>query len=193
MCLNNRKDMVIKMRKGIKVVLIILGVIIILGLIFFAVDYNRVRNGEKPIFCINTANANDGGTKEYLGLGYKVIDFNRLDGYDEVKIGTWSMKYEDFENEYNKQENKTNYTNNKKYKDLSEVPEDYPMEQAIKEGCIIIGSDVFNKAKLDSFIENTNVNNKDRKSDYIRIVQYTIEGDAIITDLEYKANIGFIF
>lgn len=180
------------MRKGIKVVLIILGVIIILGLIFFAVDYNRVRNGEKPIFCINTANANDGGTKEYLGLGYKVIDFNRLDGYDEVKIGAWSMKYEDFENEYNKQENKTNYTNNKKYKDLSEVPEDYPMEQAIKEGCIIIGSDVFNKAKLDSFIENTNVNNKDRKSDYIRIVQYTIEGDAIITDLEYKANIGFI-
>ena len=90
-----------KMRKGIKVALIILGVIIILVLIFFSIDYNRVKNGEKPIFCINTANANDGGTKEYLGLGYKIIDFNRLDGYDEVKIGTWSMKYEDFENEYN--------------------------------------------------------------------------------------------
>ena len=53
-----------KMRKGIKVALIILGVILILGLIFFMVDYNRVKNGEKPIFCIKTATANDGGTKE---------------------------------------------------------------------------------------------------------------------------------
>lgn len=182
------------MKKGMKILFIILGVIIILGLIFFAIDYNRVKNGEKPIFCIrNLAGIYmDGGTIEYFGLGYKIIDFNRLDGYDEVKIGTWSMKYEDFEEEYNKQENIINYTNNIKYKDLSEVPENYPMEQAIKDGCIIIGSDVFNKAKLDSFIENTNVNNKDRKSDYIRIVQYTIEGDAIITDLEYKNDIGYI-
>ena len=51
---------------------------------------------------------------------------------------------------------------------------------------------VFNKSMLDSFIDNTNVNNKDRKSDFIRFVQYTIEGDAIITDLEYKADVGYI-
>ena len=173
-----------KMRKGIKVVLIILGVIIMLGLIFFAVDYNRAKNGEKPIFCINTAIANDGGTKEYLGLGYKVIDFKRLDGYDEVKIGTWSMKYEDFENEY------SNYT-----KELSntKIPQYYPMNQAIKDGCVVMSNNaVFNKSMLDSFIDNTNVINKDRKSDFIRFVQYTIEGDAIITDLEYKADVGYI-
>ena len=181
-----------KMRKGIKAALIILEVIIILWLVFFMVYYNRVKNGEKPIFCINTATANDGGTKEYLGLGYKVIDFHRLDGYEEVKIGTWSMEYEDFEEEYNKQDNKTNYTNNKKYKDLSELPEKYPMEQAIKDGCVIISHNVFNKSKLDSFIDNTNVSNNDRKSDFIRFVQYTIEGDAIITDLEYKADVGYI-
>lgn len=261
-----------KMRKGIKVALIILGVIIILGLIFFAIDYNRVKNGEKPIFCINTATANDGGTKEYLGLGYKVIDFNRLDGYDEVKIGTWSMKYEDFENEYNananvivngydnipsititgedaiiikqilneftyngelcdgiysyeitindeehykvkrdcmaiERENKqTKITkivlesieniienNIDEKKQLEEIPQDYPMNQAIKDGCVVMSNNaVFNKGMLDSFIDNTNVNNKDRKSDFIRFVQYTIEGDAIITDLEYKAGLGYI-
>lgn len=89
------------MKKGIKILLIILGVIIILGLIFFAVDYSRVQKQEKPIFGIRYAIANDGGTEEYLGLGYKVIDFNRLNGYDEMKIGSWFMKYEDFENEYN--------------------------------------------------------------------------------------------
>ena len=261
-----------KMRKGIKVALIILGVILILGLIFFMVDYNRVKNGEKPIFCINTATANDGGTKEYLGLGYKVIDFNRLDGYDEVKIGTWSMKYEDFENEYNantkvivndydnipsititgedaliikqilneftynselcdgiysyqitindeehykvkrdcmaiERENKqTEITkivlesieniienNIDEKKQLKEIPQDYPMNQAIKDGCVVMSNNaVFNKSRLDSFIYNTNVNNKDRKSDFIRFVQYTIEGDAIITDLEYKAGLGYI-
>lgn len=264
-----------KMRKGIKVALIILGVIIILVLIFFSIDYNRVKNGEKPIFCINTANANDGGTKEYLGLGYKIIDFNRLDGYDEVKIGTWSMKYEDFENEYNdyvsdtkvivneynnipsititgedaliikqilneftynselcdgiysyeitindeehykvkrdcmaiERENKqTKITkivlesieniienNIDEKKQLEEIPQDYPMNQAIKDGCVVMSNNaVFNKGMLDSFIDNTNVNNKDRKSDFIRFVQYTIEGDAIITDLEYKAGLGYI-
>lgn len=88
------------MKKGIKVLLIILGVIIILGLIFFIVDYNRVQKQEKPIFCVKDAIANDGGTEEYLGLGYKVIDFNRYNGYDEMKIGSWFMKYEDFESEY---------------------------------------------------------------------------------------------
>ena len=264
-----------KMRKGIKVALIILGVIIILVLIFFSIDYNRVKNGEKPIFCINTANANDGGTKEYLGLGYKIIDFNRLDGYDEVKIGTWSMKYEDFENEYNdyvsdtkvivneynnipsititgedaliikqilneftynselcdgiysyeitindeehykvkrdcmaiERENKqTKITkivlesieniienNIDEKKQLEEIPQDYPMNQAIKDGCVVMSNNaVFNKGMLDSFIDNTNVNNKDRKSDFIRFVKYTIEGDAIITDLEYKAGLGYI-
>ena len=91
------------MKKGIEVLLIVLGVIIILGLVFFAIDYNRVQKQEKPLFCIQhpAGVIMDGGTVEYFGLGYKVIDFNRLNGYDEIKIGSWFMKYEDFENEYN--------------------------------------------------------------------------------------------
>ena len=93
------------MKKGIKILLIILGAIVILGFIFFAVDYSRVQKQEKPIFCINYAIANDGGTKEYIGLGYKIIDFNRSNGYDEMKIGSWFMEYEDFENEYNYENN----------------------------------------------------------------------------------------
>ena len=43
-------------------------------------DYNRVKNGDNPIFCIrNLAGIiMDGGTIEYFGLGYKIIDFNML-------------------------------------------------------------------------------------------------------------------
>ena len=265
------------MKKGIKIFLIALGIIIILGLIFFGVDYNRVKNGDNPIFCIrNLAGIiMDGGTIEYFGLGYKVIDFNMLNGYDEIKIGSWFMKYEDFENEYNdyvsntkvivndydnipsititgedaliikqilneftynselcngiysykitiddeedymvkrdcmaiekgsKQTEITKITlesieniienNIDERKQLEEIPQDYPMNQAIKDGCVVMSNNaVFNKSMLDSFIDNTNVNNKDRKSDFIRFVQYTIEGDAIITDLEYKADVGYI-
>ena len=264
------------MKKWIKVLLIVLGVIIILGLIFFAIDYNRVQKQEKPLFCIQypAGVIRDGGTIEYFGLGYKVIDFNMLNGYDEIKIGSWFMKYEDFENEFNnyisntkvivngydnmpnititgedalilkqilneftydgelcdgiysyeiiiddvehykvkrdcmaiERENKqTEITNidlesieniiennidNKKK--LEEIPQNYPINQAVKDGCVVISNNsVFNKSKLDSFITNTNANNENRKSDFIRIIKYTIEGAPVITDLEYKAGEGY--
>ena len=267
------------MKKGIKIFLIILGVIIILGLIFFAVDYNRIQKQEKPIFCIKNAIINDGGgTEEYFGLGYKVIDFNMLNGYDEMKIGSWFMKSEDFKDEYSTYTEKladtkviVNGYNNipsititnedantiKKILDsfkydeelcdgiysyeiiindeehymvkrdckaiekgdkqanitdeelkeieeiiennidepklLEEVPQQYPMQQAIKDGCVVITYNaVFNKSRLDSFITNTNANNENRQSDFIRIVLYTNEGDPIITDLEYKKEDGYI-
>ena len=100
------------MKKGIKILLIILEIIIVLGIIFFAIDYYRVNNNEKPIFCIKSpAGAiRDGGTTEYFGIGYKVIDFNTTEGFDDIKIGTWFMKYNDFSDEiekYNKNKNKT--------------------------------------------------------------------------------------
>ena len=83
--------------------------------------------------------------------------------------------------------NATNETDKYGYKDLSELPKDYTLKQAVQDGCVVITyNKVFNKYKLDKFIENTEKNAKDRKEDKIRIVQYTIEGDAIIKDLEYK-------
>lgn len=78
------------MKKILKVIGGILGIIVVLGIVFFIVDYNRARNQEKPIFCIqNPARMlADGGTIEYFGLGYKVIDFHTLAGFDDVKIGS---------------------------------------------------------------------------------------------------------
>ena len=89
------------MKKVLKILFSIIGIIIVLGIVFFVVDYNRVQKQEKPIFCIqNPAGIiNDGGTIEYFGLGYKVIDFHTLAGYDDIKIGSWFMDYNDFEEE----------------------------------------------------------------------------------------------
>lgn len=89
------------MKKGIKIFAIILVTIIILGIVFFIIDYNRVKNSNTPMFCINTGTLRDGGSVEYLGLGYKVIDFNTLDGYNDMKIGTWFMNYDDLIEELN--------------------------------------------------------------------------------------------
>lgn len=89
------------MKKWLKVIGIVLGIIVILGIVFFVIDYNKVQKQEKPIFCIqNPAGMiSDGGTIEYFGLGYKIIDFHTLAGYDDIKIGTWFMEYNDFEEE----------------------------------------------------------------------------------------------
>lgn len=94
------------MKKTLKIIGIILVIIIILGLIFFIVDYNLVKKQEKPIFCIKNpaGTIRDGGTIEYLGLGYKVIGFNTLGGYKEIKIGSWFMDYDDFSEEIQKVE-----------------------------------------------------------------------------------------
>ena len=87
------------MKKIVKIIGVIIGIIILLGIIFFAIDYNRAKNNEQPMFCVQIDETNDGGTKIYLGLGYKVIDFNTLSGFDDVKIGTWFMNYDDFNEE----------------------------------------------------------------------------------------------
>lgn len=87
------------MKKNLKTLFIIIGCILILCFIFFMADYSRVKQNKNPIFCILKDEANDGGTKIYLGLGYKVIDFNTLSGFNEMKIGTWFMEYNDFDAE----------------------------------------------------------------------------------------------
>lgn len=96
------------MKKILKVVVGILGIIVVLGIVFFTVDYNRVKNQKKPIFCIKSPAGGimDGGTIEYLGLGYKVIDFHTIEGFDDIKIGTWFMDYNDFEEEIKAYEKK---------------------------------------------------------------------------------------
>jgi len=114
------------MKKILKVVAGILGIIVVLGIVFFMVDYNRVKNQEKPIFCIQNPDGGimDGGTIEYFGLGYKVIDFHTIAGFDNIKIGTWFMDYNDFEEEikaYEKKFEENLSTNKENNSDLENV------------------------------------------------------------------------
>lgn len=50
----------------------------------FIMDYQRALDDKKPIFVIRTALYKDGGTSIYHGLGYKVIDYNQIEGRKDV-------------------------------------------------------------------------------------------------------------
>jgi hypothetical protein len=54
-------------------------ILILLPFLFFIVDLSLAKVNKPPIFSIKTAIYKDGGTKDYIGLGYKVIDYNELD------------------------------------------------------------------------------------------------------------------
>lgn len=90
------------MKKILKLLLAVVLALAILGGVMFLIDCSNVKSGKEPLFAKEIGALNDGGTIEYMGLGYKIIDFNRLNGYDETKVGLWYIKYEDFEEEYKK-------------------------------------------------------------------------------------------
>ena len=55
-------------------------ILILLPVLFFTVNLSLAKLNKPPLFAIKTAIYKDGGTKDYKGLGYKVIDYNELDG-----------------------------------------------------------------------------------------------------------------
>lgn len=74
----------------------------------------------------------------------------------------------------------------KLYADLELVPLDYNFSQIVEDGCYIITNTgiVYNLKSLENFVNNVQNNVKDQ----IRIVQYTTEGQPVITDLEYTKD-----
>ena len=87
----NKKQKCFKFSKSSVIILVCIGIIFMSVLI---TDICRLEQNLEPIFCIQMGAYSDGGTKEYLGLGYKIIDYNKIDGYDGYKIGTWFMAYD---------------------------------------------------------------------------------------------------
>ncbi|MBP5678949.1 MAG: hypothetical protein J6X28_03895 [Bacilli bacterium] len=76
--------------KIMNILFIVIFVIIILAII----DVVCVAKFNKgPFFAIPIYTHDDGGTKEYYGLGYKVIKYNQVQGRRDMELGTWSLKY----------------------------------------------------------------------------------------------------
>ena len=109
-----------------------------------------------------------------------LIDLNRMKNNEPVLFSTWGRKYNPPVIE--------DHTNTKELISLEDLPNEYSLEQAVKDGCFVITNKLYNKSKLDEFIKNTEINSENRKEDTIRIIKYTIEGDPIIIELSYRKD-----
>lgn len=90
----------------IKKLFIVILIIALVWILFFTVDYIRVKQQKLPVFCFKFVFAyKDGGTVEYIGFGYKVIDFHKLvygeeqwygkEMVEEKYICPWNVSYEE--------------------------------------------------------------------------------------------------
>ena len=106
---------------------------------------------------------------------------------DDTKANNIYNGIETNYNTLNNNEVGNNVTGNQidtKNASLEELPQNYTIEQAIKDGCFTVTYySVCNKENLDDFIEKTSVNNTNREADSIRIAASTVEGDLILYDL----------
>ncbi len=110
-----------------------------------------------------------------LGILY-IIDMNNIKNNKPIVFSTWGKTYAHVEN-----------LSNIENLEIENLPKQYSLQQAIKDGCFVITNNkIYNKNKLDEFIKNTGVNTESRKEDTIRIVEYTKEGDPIITEISFK-------
>ncbi len=90
----NKEEISVEKEKKIKKISTIIMVIIIVFGFLVLLDATLVKTANiGPFLAIRTKVYNDGGTKEYYGLGYKVIKYNQEVGRKDTVIGTWSLKY----------------------------------------------------------------------------------------------------
>ena len=80
----NRKKKIIRIIIAVVCILIALAIIDVLCV-------TKLEKG--PFFAIPVHTYDDGGTKEYYGLGYKVIKYHQVQGRRDMEIGTWTLKY----------------------------------------------------------------------------------------------------
>lgn len=83
------------MKNFLKTVIGIILIFFFLGLITFLFDNTRAAANKRPLFVLKLEDLKDGGTKVYYGIGYKIIAYNKLNGYNKSHIGTYWLKYDD--------------------------------------------------------------------------------------------------
>ena len=87
------KDYDKKQKKTKRIINIIFGIIILVA-VLVATDIILVSKFDVgPFFSIPLHTYKDGGSKEYYGLGYKVIKYHQIQGRRDRELGSYSLKY----------------------------------------------------------------------------------------------------
>jgi len=74
-------------------IIIAIFIAILILLTITLIDINRIKHDKMPILTIKTVAYKDGGTKEYYGLGYKLIKYHQIQGRRDTEFGSWKLKY----------------------------------------------------------------------------------------------------
>ena len=101
---------------------------------------------------------------------------DKKDGTTEAKETTDADTEEEYKSWYEV------YGANRGISNIDELGEDYSVDDAINDGCFVIGAaKVYNDNLYEEFMKKY----EDKEEAYIRVVQSTTEGDAIIYDIFY--------
>jgi hypothetical protein len=74
------------MKNARKKTIMIIALFVSLPFIMIGTDYSLAKVDRSPIFSVRTAIYKDGGTQLFIGLGYKIINYNELDGRKDVEF-----------------------------------------------------------------------------------------------------------
>lgn len=77
-----------------KIVNISLIIIIVIATFIFTDVIAVTRLDKGPFFAIKTKTYDDGGSREYYGLFYKVIKYKETNGRVDTVIGSWKIQYD---------------------------------------------------------------------------------------------------
>ena len=129
------------MKTFFKTIFALVIMVILLGIITFLIDRTRVAANKKPLLAIEVMQLKEGGTKIYYGIGYKIIAYNKLNGYNKSHIGSYWLKYDEKLGEESELAELTRKNienmNNKKQKDVVEFTQ----------------KNIINRAKFFTFLD----------------------------------------
>jgi hypothetical protein len=91
---DEEKEVKIKKPRNYNKLLSIIFTVAIAITIMIIIDVVCISRFDKgPFFALPLHTYNDGGTTEYYGFGYKVIDYHQEQGRRDKELGLWNLKY----------------------------------------------------------------------------------------------------
>ncbi len=164
-----------KIIKGfLKTIIGLVFIVIFIGLITFTIDNSRISTGKDPIASIKMFHHKDGGTKEYYGIGYKIIAYNKLNGYKKSHIGTYRLKYDETLGEESE------------LADLCKKAVEKMNENKLKDTVEFTAKEIKNKDKFLIFIDK--ITGKDLDKHELNFITKTKKGNEVKHTLIYENN-----
>lgn len=149
-----------------KKLIVFIILVVIVASVFCAVDYNKVKNRNKPMFIFKTNQYEyrTGIVYEYIGLGYKITDATEISDYTNISVNTIFKKIKTFAVKSGEKIDLRGYVKNKKVSGSILVENNLKNETGYDEAWVDVNNNtiIFDSrtgkiTTLDSISDNTNL------------------------------------